>query len=197
VTPISLYRRVLVSPQPNQIVATRRAFVDLPLLPAQSASEMTLELEQRRADYQAKNRAGVGRAGLNPIGYHISWLESMLQRLAHGPLATSLTGEIWAGRLGDVAIVAAPAEIFTEIGYEVRRHSPFSTTIFAGYSQGVLGYVATAAEYAHGGYEPTVAHRGYGHPASFTPEVASILTDECLRLLRELAALAPVSRERK
>jgi hypothetical protein len=193
VTPIGLYRRVPVVPQPTQVLAWRRAVLNLPLLPAPSGDAMALELEQRRADYETKRREGAGRAVLNPIGYHIAWLESMLQRLADGPLPESLTGEVWAARVGDVGIVGTPAEVFTEIGYGVRRQSPFPTTIFGGYCQALLGYVATEAEYAHGGYEPTVAQRGYGHPAPFSPTVASILTEQCLRLLRELAALAPIS----
>ena len=61
-----------------------------------------------------------------------------------------------------------------------------ATTIFAGYCGGVLGYVATPEEYPHGGYEPAVAQRGYGHPAPFTPDVAGIIRDTSLELLAEL-----------
>ena len=64
-------------------------------------------------------------------------------------------------------------------------------TIFAGYSQGVLGYVATPDEYPHGGYEPAVSHRGYGQPAPFSPEVAGIIERD-----RGRAARASCSRDR-
>jgi len=97
-------------------------------------------------------------------------------------------GEIWAARLGDCAVVGTPGEIFAEIGAAVREASPASVTIFAGYCGGVLGYVATPEEYPHGGYEPAVSHRGYGHPAPFSPEVAGIIRDTSLELLGELFA---------
>ena len=192
VTPISLYRRTTIDPQPKQLLASLRTIVSLPLLTAPSGKELTTELDQRRTEFKTKEMEGAPRAVLNPIRYHLRWLETMLERLARGPLPTSLPGEIWAVRIGAVAIVATPGEIFSEIGYDVRRQSPFKTTIFAGYSQAVLGYVATAAEYPHGGYEPSVSHRGYWHPAPFSPDVGSIITTECLRLLRELAAMAPI-----
>ena len=101
----------------------------------------------------------------------------MLARAADGPLPTTVAGEVWACRLGDTAIVGTPGELFSELGAEVRRRSPFATTIFAGYCQGVQGYVATEDEYAFGGYEPTVAQRGYGHPAPFAPRAGRLLVE--------------------
>jgi hypothetical protein len=89
-------------------------------------------------------------------------------------------------RVGDCAIVGTPGELFSEIGQAVRSASPFPTTLFAGYCQGVLGYVATPEEYPHGGYEPSVAHRGYAHPAPFAPEAAQLLIDTSLDLLADL-----------
>ena len=92
-------------------------------------------------------------------------------------------GEIWAARLGDTAIVGTPGEVFGEIGAAVRAASPAPVTIFAGYSNGVLGYIATPEEYPYGGYEPAVAQRGYAHPAPFSPDVAGIIRDTALELL--------------
>lgn len=123
---------------------------------------------------------------MNPIRYHISWLETMLGQEAAGGRAAALDGEIWAARIGDCAIVGAPGEIFGAIGTAVRRRSPAAVTIFAGYSNGVLGYVATADEYPFGGYEPSVSHRGYGQPAPFSPDVAGIIELTAVELLDEL-----------
>lgn len=147
---------------------------------------MERELQERSNDYAAKEKAGAKRDVLNPIRYHISWLTEMLKMAALGPLPEEIPGEIWVARLGDCAIVGTPGELFTEIGAEVRRRSPFATTLFAGYCQGVLGYVSTPEEYQWGGYEPTVAQRGYGHPAPFAPEASRILIEESLTLLNQL-----------
>lgn len=89
-------------------------------------------------------------------------------------------------RVGDCAIVGNPGEVFSEIGQQVRAASPFTTTLFAGYCQGILGYVATADEYQYGGYEPTVAQRGYDHPAPFAPETADLLVTTSVELLAAL-----------
>ncbi|WP_432970384.1 hypothetical protein [Dactylosporangium sp. CA-233914] len=186
VTPIVLYRRRVAPDQPAQELSSVRRVIDLPLQQALSRETMEAELDTRRSEYDEAERGGAGRDVLNPIRYHIRWLESMLRRLDSGPLPTSVPGEVWAARIGDCAIVGTPGELFSELGAEVRAKSPFATTIFAGYSQGTLGYVATSEEYPYGGYEPTVSQRGYDQPAPFTPEVGGLLVRTSLELLHEL-----------
>lgn len=188
VTPISLYRRRLAVDQPPQVLRTARRIVSLPLLDLPSIEDLRRELDERRADLEARTSRGETRVTMNPIRYHISWLELQLRQEAEGGRATAIDGEIWAARIGDTAIVGAPGEIFGAIGTAVRRQSPAPVTIFAGYSQGSLGYIATPDEYPHGGYEPSVSHRGYGQPAPFSPEVAGIIEQTAVDLLQELFA---------
>ena len=57
----------------------------------------------------------------------------------------------------DIAIWAAPLELFCEISMNVRNHSPFPYTFYFGYTNGWLGYLPTKAEFAYGGYEPSVS----------------------------------------
>jgi hypothetical protein len=57
----------------------------------------------------------------------------------------------------DIAIWAAPLELFCEISMDVRNHSPFPYTFYFGYTNGWLGYLPTKAEFAYGGYEPSVS----------------------------------------
>jgi hypothetical protein len=57
----------------------------------------------------------------------------------------------------DIAVWAAPLELFCEIAIAVRNQSPFPFTFYFGYSNGWLGYLPTKAEFAHGGYEPEVS----------------------------------------
>lgn len=188
VTPISLYRRRVADGQPPQLLRTARRIVSLPLLELPSVVDLERELGERRADLAARAEHGETRTTMNPIRYHISWLETMLAQEAADGRATAIDGEIWAARIGDTAIVGAPGEIFGAIGTAVRRQSPAPVTIFAGYSQGSLGYVATPDEYPHGGYEPAISHRGYGQPAPFSPEVAGIIERTAVDLLQELFA---------
>lgn len=185
VTPISLYRRRIQEEQPEQDLAVARVVLDLPLLEPPSRSDLSAELDERRMALEAAEREGADRSVTNPILYHLNWLTAMLD---HPDLASWRTtpGELWSMRVGECAIVAAPGEVFTEIGARIRSLSPFPTTLFAGYSQGILGYMATADEYPYGGYEPSVAQRGYAHPAPFDPAIERILIETCLGLLNEL-----------
>jgi hypothetical protein len=57
----------------------------------------------------------------------------------------------------DIAIWAAPLELFCEIAMEIREKSPFRQTMYFGYANGWLGYLLTAAELPLGGYEPRVS----------------------------------------
>ena len=186
VTPISRYRRRLADEQPRQALRTARRIVSLPLQDLPAVADLERELAERRADLAARGERGETRVTMNPVRYHIDWLGSMLAQEAAGGRATAIDGEVWAARLGDCAVVGAPGEIFGAIGTAVRRRSPSPVTIFAGYSQGSLGYVATPDEYPHGGYEPAVSHRGYGQPAPFSPDVAGIIEATAVELLEEL-----------
>jgi hypothetical protein len=160
--------------------------VALPLLDPPTVAELEQELAERRHDLAERQQRGEGRATTNPVRYHVQWLAQTLDGARAGTLPVAIDGEIWAARLGSLAIVGAPGEIFGAIGAAVREASPAEVTLFAGYSNGVLGYVATPEEYPFGGYEPAVSHRGYGPPAPFSPAVAGIIRDTALGLLHDL-----------
>jgi hypothetical protein len=188
VTPISLYRRRLADVQPPQLLRTNRRIVSLPLQDLPAIEDLRRELVERRVDLDARAARGETRVTMNPVRYHVDWLELQLRQDEEGGRATAIDGEIWAARIGETAIVGAPGEIFGAIGTAVRRRSPAPVTVFAGYSQGSLGYVVTPDEYPFGGYEPAVSHRGYGQPAPFDPSVAGIIEDTAVALLEELFA---------
>jgi hypothetical protein len=57
-------------------------------------------------------------------------------------------------RINDTAIWSAPVEMFCEIAMHVREQSPFSHTMYFGYTNGWLGYLPTAKGFEEGGYEP-------------------------------------------
>jgi len=67
-------------------------------------------------------------------------------------------------RLGELALFALGAEMFTEIGMAIKQASPASHTLFASLSSGCIGYLPTAAEHALGGYEVDMAPYFYRLP---------------------------------
>lgn len=102
-------------------------------------------------------------------------LESLQERIPLPPI----NAEMAAVRIGNAALVTAPGEIFTETGMSVTSASPFTTTLFTGYTNGVVGYVPTAEAYAEGGYEVT-------HACRVDPGAAALIERTAVDLLRSL-----------
>jgi len=97
-----------------------------------------------------------------------------------------VTAYLQAIRIGDVAIVGLPGEPCNEIGQAVKDRSSAPFTLFAGYSNGYIGYFPTAAEYPYGGYEPSYSHHNTELLEQVAPESEEILVRSCL----EAVALA-------
>jgi hypothetical protein len=123
---------------------------------------------------------------VNQQRYHLAWLKKTIASIEAGTVTEAVDGEIWAARIGKYAIAAASAEIFSETGHAIRSQSPAEVTIFAGCSNGILGYAPTRDEYPYGGYEPAIAHRGYGLPAPFDPSVAETVDRQASAVLKAL-----------
>lgn len=63
--------------------------------------------------------------------------------------------EVQALRLGDLAFVGMPGELFVELGLAVKQASPYAHTIINTLCNGsIYGYVCTETAYEQGGYEP-------------------------------------------
>jgi neutral ceramidase len=66
-----------------------------------------------------------------------------------------------AMRIGDLAIVAIPCEVFAEIGLEIKQKSPFKPTFTVELANGYNGYLPTPEQHALGGYETWRARSSY------------------------------------
>lgn len=94
--------------------------------------------------------------------------------------------ELQALRIGDLAVVATPVELFAADGQAIRAGSPAPATIVAGWSNGNWGYLPTRRVAAHGGYEAKTAHPWYQQPAAWTPESGDALRAAALASLAGL-----------
>jgi neutral ceramidase len=56
-------------------------------------------------------------------------------------------------RIGDLALVAIPFEVFVEMGLELKAKSPFPDTFAVSIANGAYGYLPTVAHHELGGYE--------------------------------------------
>ncbi|MHB1457540.1 MAG: GNAT family N-acetyltransferase [Armatimonadota bacterium] len=56
-------------------------------------------------------------------------------------------------RLGDIAIVGVPGELFTSLGMEIKRRSPFKYTIVTAIANDYIGYLPDRKAFELGGYQ--------------------------------------------
>lgn len=64
-------------------------------------------------------------------------------------------------RIGDLGIAAIPCEVFVEIGLEIKKKSPFTTTLTTSLANGYNGYLPTPEHHRLGGYETWRARSSY------------------------------------
>jgi hypothetical protein len=64
-------------------------------------------------------------------------------------------------KVGDVIIVGIPCEVFTDIGLEIKKSSPFPITCVVSLANGYYGYLPTPEHHALGGYETWRARSSY------------------------------------
>lgn len=86
-------------------------------------------------------------------------------------------------RLGEIALVGVPAELFARLGLALRRRSPFRHTFVIGLANGTLGYVGDRAAYDLGGYQ---LWAGW-HSAS-EPGTGEAMVEQALAMLHEAHA---------
>ena len=75
----------------------------------------------------------------------------------------------------EIAIWAAPLELFCEVSNEIRDRSPYPFTFYYGLGNGWLGYMLPENEFKHGGYEPNVSPYTAGAARDMTESVVTYL----------------------
>ena len=94
--------------------------------------------------------------------------------------------EVQALRIGDVALVGWAAEVFHGLGLTTKHASPAKLTLFAGYANGMIGYLPTAEEHARGGYEVDMAPYFYRLDGRMDPESGARAAEQSHELLARL-----------
>jgi len=93
------------------------------------------------------------------------------------PTGEFYEGEVQAFRLGDVAIMGLPGEVFTGIGLAIKAHSEFRGTFVGSYAGDYdPGYIPVAAEYAWGNYEIETCRVARGSDALLTEAALQALS---------------------
>lgn len=161
--------------------ATRTVSMPLRALPSFERAKQDLIRYERQL-------AEVRRDPYNP-DYRVTlrglqWAREQLAAAERGG-PTHVDLELLALRIGELAFVGVPGELFVEIGLAIKAASPFPVTLVSGYTNGILFYIPTAAAFAEGGYE-VESYRNYRRPSGPTPEWEQILEHEATDLLHSL-----------
>jgi len=93
----------------------------------------------------------------------------------------SLSSEIQAISLGDIALVSIPGELFVEYGLEIKRKSPFLHTFIIGYANDYVGYIPTLKAFQEGGYEVRT-----GAASKLDPGAGEMINGKTLEILNKL-----------
>ncbi|NJN14620.1 MAG: VCBS repeat-containing protein [Planctomycetes bacterium] len=135
------------------------------------------QLERYRADPAACVKGEWGRRGV---------LEGVERgRRDLGSAKTSYGTPVSALRLGDVALVFHPSELYSVYGLAIRRDSPFAETIVVGYTDDLIGYVPDPKAYETGEYSALVVPKILDLPP-FKPDVGRRLQATAIDLLKRL-----------
>jgi neutral ceramidase len=134
-------------------LAARIERLDLPRRPYPPAAETAAALDDARA---ALERA-IGNAPPEAIAAaRTRRLYASITHFYAGEAQAAANGclpiELQAFRIGDVALVAVPAEVFVSIGLRVKAAAP-RRTLIAGVTNGYIAYLPDRGAYASGGYE--------------------------------------------
>lgn len=90
-------------------------------------------------------------------------------------------------RLGDVAIVTNPFELFTDYGVQIKSRSPALQTFVIQLAQGAGGYLATERAVAGGGYSAVPQSGAVG------PDGGQVLVEETIQVINSLWPNSPHS----
>ena len=175
----------------GQTVGGLQEWVPLPLQPLRSPEEAAtlLAAGRERLAAQAPGSPAYRGTRVTEVEYPLRLL-----RLHYGSeTLPEVQAEVQALKIGPLAVVALPGEIFSSLGVAIKGASPFPAprTLVAGWANDNIGYVPDADAYALGGYEVDLASRYYGYPAGWAPEAGAALVEAAGRLLQRLAGGEP------
>lgn len=155
--------------------------VRLPKRVIPTEAEARKQLEDAKRRLRELERSGAPPPEVRKAFTAVQGAEGTLSLAVHGESSLPCAGEIQVVRLGDVALVGVPFELFSPFGIAIKRQSSFDTTMVIGYCNGYLGYVVTPEACAARTYEAGVTR--------FAPSAGDVLVNSVLELLADVSQL--------
>ena len=112
--------------------------------------------------------------------FGVEWSQQMLLDLDTRP--ETLSTEVQAIRVGDVALVADPAELFTSLALDVRRGWPGDDLMIVGYANDSIGYLPDAHDLERRTYAANQSPK-FKNQIPFVPESGKVMIQGMLDAL--------------
>jgi len=164
-------------------LAVTTKLLTLPLLPLPTSEQLTQFLDQHQTPLtEAEQTQDWVHAKIQLAMQH--WAERT--RVAIGEeQSPSVETEVQVMRLGDIALISAPGELFVELGLALKYGSGIKQTFICGFANDNIGYIPARRAYPHGGYEVAEAYKYYAYPAALAPEAGEKYVETALRLIHK------------
>ena len=169
-------------PTDDVILGAASKTIDLPLDPAPSLEE-TAALKSEFESDRMKAITSDNPSDVVIAEAMLQWVSDIMRTREKGPMPTVLSAEVFAARINDIVITGVPFEPYHDIGLAVKSGLKPRKVLFAGYCNGLFGYMHTDWAKKQGGYGPESSCRWYGEMISpFSYGSGDILTDALIDL---------------
>jgi hypothetical protein len=165
-------------PEPDATIRVATEFAELPLIDLPPLAEAEADLAAKSAALEEARRTGDDSA-IRAASYVAKRSHMLIRHVRANEGRKTVSTEIQAMRIGQLALVAVPGEPFAQVGATVRERSPFPVTMFSGYSNGEVGYIPMQSDYKN---------KGYGvWNSPMAPGAAELLIERASALVQTLA----------
>lgn len=146
-------RRALseAAPEAGLPLATAQQPVELPLAPLAPQAEVAATLAEAEATLAARGEELSKRSARVQRDYALAAERCRREACQQERQAVTLTGV----RIGPVAFLGMPGEVFAEYSLRLREEVPFRYSTVLSNVGAEVGYLPTRAAFEEGGYEPT------------------------------------------
>ena len=139
------------------------------------------------AETEPEPAAGFSYVVGQPIpGSQVRSYASAVSQLAQMPSEGET--ELQVMRIGDLALVVLPGEIFVEFGLAIKAQAPFDQVAVVGLANDHIGYVPTEEAFRQGGYETWRTASSWSAPGT-----GEAMTEAVLARLQDLRQRASIS----
>ncbi len=131
--------------------------------------------EEERVSYYCKKRLGEGAERIIEVFRR-------MREVLLGHQGEKRVTEIRGIRIGEIALIGLPGEVFTVLGWEIKRRSPFRNTIVVSLANDWIGYIPDEEGFRFGGYQVWTGFHSYVEEGT-----GERMVEEAVGLLKELA----------